>query len=75
MKKKKPTIRELEKILNGPPCKIRILPNGELKHEGEDMGTISDELRELAAMLDKDFKGNSVAVAKRLWITISSLIF
>ncbi|HDY67618.1 hypothetical protein LCGC14_2829300 [marine sediment metagenome] len=34
--RKKPTIDELEKILNGPPCKIRIKPDGSLETELDD---------------------------------------
>ena len=33
MGKKKPTIAELEKILDGPPCKIILKPDGSLETE------------------------------------------
>ena len=33
----KPTIHELEKILEGGECPIEILPNGEVRHKEESM--------------------------------------
>ena len=53
-KKQKPTIAELEAILDGPPCSIVILPNGELRTQPTPSPVeASSDLGQALGMVDK----------------------